>query len=346
VTHAGRRAVLLWAGGLAWGAGCADAPGQVQIRGAGATLPRPLVSHWIARYRAIAPRVAVSYHAVGSAGGVRQLRAGMAELAASDAPLLVPHDGLLQLPTTASAVALAHCLPGLEAPLRLGPRALAAIYLGRALRWNDGEIARDNPGVTLPDLAVVPVHRSDGSGATALFTAWLARRGATGGALHPGMHARFPVGLGARGSDGVAGMVRRVAGAVGYVEVVHARAAGLEVAAIASNDADPGTLPDAANIARALDAATAGDDLTSLLEVGPRVGYPLTSFTWVVTRRAMDDVPRATALAHFLWWVLGPGQDDCAALGYHPLSPELRVRARAVLVQELRVAGRAALQID
>lgn len=351
--RAGRRRALVAAGwGIAALAGCDDRD-RIALRAAGATLPHPLYAHWIARYAAIAPRVRIDYQPVGSAAGVRQLALGMADVAASDAPVHVASLDLVHLPTAASAVAIVHHVPGLARPLRLGPRAVGAVFAGAVQRWDDAVIARDNPGVALPALPIVPVHRADGSGATEVLTRWLDRHGALAGGARPGLFSPFTSGLAGRGSNGVSGIVARVAGALGYVEIGHARAAGLDVVAVAAGDDDPGTLPDDDEVARATGSAgsevaigTEPPGATPSLAGGPAVGYPLTSFTYVLVRRDGEDEARASALARFLWWALGPGQEDCAPLGYHPLPAAIAARARAVLARDVSTGGRPALRID
>lgn len=349
-----RRTILRWAAASALSAtaplvvGC-DGQGGVVLRGAGATLPQRLYAHWIQRYEAVARAVHIDYQAVGSASGVRQLYARMADFGASDAPARDAPFDVLHVPTAVGAVALTHRLPGLSRPLVLRRLATAAIFSGRARRWTDPLIQADNPGTALPDLPVVPIFRSDGSGATQIFTEWLG----AGSASTTGMVAHFPAGLGARGSDGVASAVSRVPGALGYVEVAHARAAQLAVAEVGTQEGEaPVALTDdSVDLAAAM--LPSDRPLTSRLG-GDRHGggdaagggYPLASFTYLLVPRVTADDGRSSALARFLFWLLGPGQDDCAQLGYRPLPSAIAARARDVLIRDLRAGTRPAFRAD
>ncbi len=340
----GRRCLLGGALGVAASiSGCADRDTSVLLRGAGATLPHRLYAHWIERYEAIIPAVHVDYQAVGSASGLRQLYARMSDFGASDAPARDAPFDLLHIPTAVGAVALAHRLPGLERPLVLRPHAIGAIFEGAARRWTDPRIAADNPGVRLPDLPVIPVFRSDGSGATQIFTEWLGER--TGSARR-GLVAHFPAGIGARGSDGVAAAVSRIAGALGYLEVAHARAAGLAVAEVASRDGEVAVAPTDAGVDLAAAALPPDLPLTSGLGAGRRGSYPLASFTYLLVPRDTADDGRSNALARFFFWLLGPGQADCEPLGYRPLPAAVAARARRLLTDELRAGSRPALRAD
>ncbi len=343
---AGRRAVLRWAAASALACpalvGCGASDGVV-LRGAGATLPQHLYAHWIERHEAIEAAVHIDYQAVGSASGLRQLYARMADFGASDAPARGAPFEVLHVPAAVGAVALAHRLPDLSRPLVLRPRATSAIFSGAARRWKDPLIQADNPGVALPDLPVVPIFRSDGSGATQIFTEWL---GAGSASTRGGMVAHFQAGLGARGSDGVAGAVSRVPGALGYVEVAHARAAQLAIAEVGTEGGDaPIALTDE-SVDLAAATLPADRPLTSRLGSDVRGGYPLASFTYLLVPRVTADDGRSSALARFLFWLLGPGQEDCARLGYRPLPAAIAARGRDVLIGELRAGTRPALRAD
>lgn len=338
------------------GAGCAP-PEGLSLRGAGATLPYPLYARWIALHARVAPRVHLDYQGVGSASGLRQVQLGMADFAATDAPLRATLLDVLHIPTAVVAVALAHDLPGLTGlsplgsplGLRLGPRLLAGIFEGRVRSWRDAAVAADNPGLGLPDLPIVPVHRSDGSGATMIFSEWLARTAARDGrtlAIAPGMLARFPSGVGARGNDGVARVVARLPGAIGYVEVAHARRADLVTAAVSEREGEGGAAPEPAAIAAAAsEVADALDVQARRQEVSPGA-YPLTTFTYLVVPREIPDRGRAAALARFVHWILGPGQAECERLGYQPLPPALAARARELVARDLLSSGSPALRVD
>jgi phosphate transport system substrate-binding protein len=210
--------------------------GQITLTGAGATFPYPIYARWFSVYHQ-QTGVRINYQSIGSGGGIRQMIEGTVEFGATDAPLteedLARIPGTLSIPTVLGAVVLTYNLPGLEGTVRLDGETIAGIFLGEIRRWRDPRIQVLNPGVEFPDRDIIPVHRSDGSGTTYVFTdylgaispAWRSRVG-TGNAV------RWPTGLGARGNEGVTGQVRQSPGGIGYVEQVFARQNNLPMADI------------------------------------------------------------------------------------------------------------------
>jgi phosphate transport system substrate-binding protein len=340
----GRRAILLAVGG-ALGAAC-DRRARVDIRGAGATLPAPLYEAWAVRYEALRPAVRIEYAPIGSGGGLRQLSRGTVDFGASDVePDAVERRALgedpIVAPVAKSALAIAVNVPGDKGgpPIALDLETLARVYLGEVTRWDAPALSRLNPGRTLPPVPVVPIARSDGGGSTSIFSSRLADAvPRLRERLGVGRAVVFPAAVGARGSDGVARAVASTPGAVGYVEVTHASRAGLSLAAVA-RAGEPATLP---TVAAVRDAAV----------VGSASGYPFAAYTYLVLPRTSADEHRAAALAHFSWWILGPGQGalapreaDALASAFQPIPEALAREARERLLA-LRASGRALVAID
>lgn len=297
----------------------------IEIHGAGATLPYPLYSRWSAEYQKVDPRVWINYQSIGSGGGIRQIIERTVDFGASDVPMtdeeLAKAPGkLIHLPVTLGAVVVAYNLPG--APkLTLSSELVAGIFLGQIKTWNDPRIAVVNPSVALPARPITIVYRSDGSGTTAVFTdylsrvstAWRTRVGA-------GKSVRFPVGLGAKGNEGVAGQMKAAPGTIGYVELAYARHAGLAYAAIRNRAGTP-VEPTLSAIAAAVAAvARMPDDLrVSIVDAPGEAAYPLSSFSYVLVYEEQADRVKGEALVQFLLWAIHEGQSFGPSLDYAPL---------------------------
>lgn len=340
--------LALLAGGAASGAaGCAragDAGAGLphrELTGAGATLPFPVYARWIAEYRA-RTGVRINYQAIGSGGGIRQLAEGTVDFGATDVPMS-PDEAtgaragdVLHVPMLVAAIAITYHLPGLDAPLRLSPELLADLFLGRVNAWDDPRVAALNPGVRLPPLDVRVVHRAEGSGTTYVLTDYLARVSpAWAAGPGRGKDVRWPVGIGGRGTEGVAGLVQRTPGAIGYVEATAARRSGLPAAAI-RNRSGAFVVPTIASAGAAAGAVTAAapagtDFRLSLVDADGAASYPIASLTWLL----VDDVPRDTAMARavvaFARWALRDGSASARAVGYAPLPPPVAARVVARL---------------
>ncbi len=308
---------------------------QLTLTGAGATFPYPIYSRWFSIYSAENP-VRVNYQSVGSGGGIRQMIEKTVDFGATDAPLteedLARIPGTLSIPTVIGSVAVTYNLPGLEDPLRLDASTIAAIFLGEIEQWQDPRIQALNPGVALPDRDIIPVHRSDGSGTTYVFTDYLSEVSSDWlGAVGRGNAVRWPTGLGARGNEGVTGQVRQTPGSIGYVEQIYARQNDLPMAAIQNRS---GTF-----VMPSIDATTAAaaslaeripenDDFRlSIVNAEGPDAYPIASWTYLLVSPHMEECRRAEALLDLIEWVLLEGADDAVALNYAPLTMEIRVRA-------------------
>lgn len=313
--------------------------GRVTLTGAGATFQYPLQSKWASEYASRDPGVRINYQSIGSGGGIRQVLADTVHFGATDAPMTdeqlaeagVP---ILHVPVTLGAVAVAVNLPEVSGSLRLPANTLVDIFLGRVTRWNDPALAAANPGVGLPDKAIAVVHRSDGSGTTYIFVDFLAKvspdwKRTVGVATS----VAWPVGLGAKGNEGVTGLVKQTPGAIGYVELTYALQNDLPVAAV-ENPSGEFVSPTIESVIAAAASAAADlpDDLrVSITNAAGAGAYPISGFSWVVVRRDLADCKVAVPLARYLWWAVHEGQAFSSPLHYAPLPPGVVARCEAKL---------------
>jgi phosphate transport system substrate-binding protein len=307
--------------------------GSVDLTGAGATFPYPLYAKWISEYQA-RTGVRINYQSIGSGGGVRQISEQTIDFGASDAPMsdseLAAAKGgpILHVPTAIGVLAIAYNVPEISAPLRLSGEVIADIYLGTVTRWNDPRIAALNPGVTLPARDILAVRRSEGSGTTFVFTEYLSAvspRWATGPGK--GKEVAWPVGLGARGNEGVAAQVKQTPYAVGYIELAYAKQNDLP-AALVSNAAGEfvSPTPEAGALAGAGVLAQLGPDTDYRVSIvnSPAAGaYPIASLTWILMYRQQPDAAKARKLADFLRWAVTDGEAFAGPLHYAPLPAQL-----------------------
>lgn len=312
--------------------------GQITLTGAGATFPYPIYARWFSVYNQ-QTGVRINYQSIGSGGGIRQMIEGTVEFGATDAPLteedLARIPGTLSIPTVLGAVVLTYNLPGLEGTVRLDGETIAGIFLGEIRRWRDPRIQALNPAVEFPDRDIIPVHRSDGSGTTYVFTdylgaispAWRTRVG-TGNAV------RWPTGLGARGNEGVTGQVRQAPGGIGYVEQVFARQNNLPMAEVRNVRGDfvsPSIEATTAAAEGLLERVVNDDFRLSIVNADTEGAYPISSWTYLLIAPHMRDCTRAAALLEVIRWALLEGESHVRDLNYAPLTPELRVRALEAL---------------
>jgi phosphate transport system substrate-binding protein len=300
------------------------------INGAGATFPYPIYSKWFDAFGKANPHaIRINYQPIGSGGGIRQASVGIIDFGATDGPMTDEQIQkakvrLLHFPTVLGAVALCHNLPGLTAPLRLDPQTLAGLFLGTVTRWNDPQIAKLNPGVPLPAKEIVVVHRSDGSGTTFIFVDYLSK-------ISPlwkkkvgvGTSVSWPIGLGAKGNEGVAGLMKQIPYSVGYVEVAYAEQNLLPVIAV-QNQAGTFVLPITKNISAAAMGQTLPEDFrVSITNAPKKEAYPIASFTWLLIPERMGDKAKGKVMVNFLKWMLKEGQAVAPSLSYAPLPEEV-----------------------
>jgi len=312
---------------------------SVDLTGAGATFPYPIYSKWFSDY-ASATGVKINYQSIGSGGGIRQLSEGTVDFGASDSPMSddelskAKGGAILHFPTVLGADVITYNLPGVTTALKFTPAAIADIFSGRIKKWNDTRIASLNPGVTLPAQDILVVHRSDGSGTTYIFTDYLSTAVPSWKtSVGKGKEVKWPVGLGAKGNEGVSGQVKQTPGAIGYVELAYAKQNNLPIAAIrnksgqfvaASVDAVTAA---AAGIAKALPANT--DYRISIVDAPGASSYPISSFTWILVYQHQTDAVKGKKLVDFLNWALTEGEKEASTLDYAPLPAEMATAVKA-----------------
>jgi phosphate transport system substrate-binding protein len=324
--------------------------GRVDLTGAGATFPYPIYSRWMSDYDRD-KGVRINYQSIGSGGGIRQLSENTVDFGASDSPMTDEEISrargpVLHIPTVIGSVVLAYNLPQVQDTLQLAGDVIADIFLGRITRWNDARIAALNPGISLPNQNIVVVHRSDGSGTTFVITDYLASV-SDAWATGPGRakEVRWPVGLGGKGNEGVAGQVRQTPGSIGYIEAAYARQNRLTYARV-RNAAGNFTHPTEAAVTEAaasvLGQMGEGTDFRVSIVNPPGEGaYPIASFTWILLYRSQPNAEKGQKLIDFLRWVVTDGQRQAAALDYAPL-PQLVVDQIQQQLSEVRIGAPAA----
>ena len=307
-----------------------NAHAQVKLNGAGATFPYIIYSKWFDLYHK-KTGIEFNYQAIGSGGGVKQVTEGTVDFGASDAFLsdeqlsdIKKKRGtpVLHIPTVMGAVVVSYNLPSVGGGLRLTPDVLADIFLGKIKMWNDKRIAKINKGKKLPKRAILVVHRSDGSGTTHIFTDYLTKVSSSWKKkVGVGKAVNWPIGLGGKGNDGVAGLVKQTEGAIGYVELAYAVQNKLPYASL-KNKAGKYVEPSF----EAVSAAAAGflDDMpadlrVSIVNAGGKDSYPIAGLTWLLVYQDMKDKSKAKALHDFLLWALDEGESYAKGLHYAPL---------------------------
>lgn len=313
---------------------------QTNLNGAGATFPYPIYSKWFSEYNKVRPDVRINYQSIGSGGGIRQVINGTVDFGATDGPmtdaqLQQAKRKVLHIPTVLGAVVPAYNIPGVKQEIKFTPEVLAGIFLGKITSWNDAQIAKANPGVSLPSQNIIVVHRSDGSGTTFVFTDYLSKVSA-GWKNGPGngTSVKWPVGLGAKGNEGVAGMVRQMEGAIGYIELIYAE----------QNKIPYGSVKNAAGefVRPSLETTTAAaasvknmpaDFRVSITNAPGKNAYPIASFTWLLVPQEFKDAGKGKVMVEFLNWMLADGQKLAPQLHYAPLPKEVAGKVRATIIQ-------------
>jgi len=306
----------------------------VELLGAGATFPYPLYSKMFDVYSRLTD-VKVNFQSIGSGGGIRQLMSrtvdfGATDVYMEDASLAASRDTVVQIPTCIGAVVVTYNLAG-SPGLRLTGGVLADILLGRLTQWDDPAIRELNPGVTLPASHIVVVHRSDGSGTTAVLADYLAKVSAEWKAeIGVGKSVAWPVGLGAKGNEGVAGLVKQTRGSIGYCELTYAMHSSMPAARI-RNRSGAYVLPTTGTISAAAEGRGTDDMRITLTDTDAPDGYPISSFTWIAIYKQQEyggrSREKAEQLVKLLAWMVGEGQQFAQPLNYAPLSPRTAQRA-------------------
>ena len=325
-------AVLLLALVMALSA-CQDSSITI-LNAAGATFPYPIYSKWFDEYHKLHPNVQINYQSIGSGGGIRQLLDRTVDFGASDGPMSDEQLAdapirILHFPTVLGADVPSYNLPGVTAELKFTPQALAGIFLGKITRWNDSAIAEANPGVSLPAQDIVVIHRSDGSGTTYIWTDYLSKvsdewRTRVG----RGTSVNWPVGLGGKGNEGVAGLVKQTPYSLGYVELVYALQNNMTYAAVRNSAGVflKATLGSVSAAAASVAASMPQDFRVSITNPGGATAYPIASFTWLLVPTRIEDAAKRAAVKDFLTWMMTAGQEYCEPLAYAKLPQEIVAR--------------------
>jgi phosphate transport system substrate-binding protein len=310
---------------------------SIKLQGAGATFPNPLYQKWVSEYTKLHPNVQIDYQSIGSGGGVKQIKEQTVDFGASDNPMkdedLKSAPGeILHVPTVLGAVVITYNLTGVAKPLHFSPEAIADIFLGKIKKWNDAKIAADNPGVTLPTTDITVVHRSDGSGTSAVFTDYLSKVSPEWKEkVGTGTSPSWPVGIGGKGNEGVTGQVKNTPNTVGYVELAYAIQNKLPVALVkngSGNFIEPSI--DSVVAAAAGTVANTPDDLrVSITNATGAQAYPISSYTYMLAYKNQKDAVKGKAVVDFLWWGIHDGESFAKDLLYAPLPPEIVKRAEA-----------------
>jgi phosphate transport system substrate-binding protein len=315
------------------------AAGQTLINGAGATFPYPVYSKWFDEFHKLHPEVQINYQAIGSGGGIRQLEAGTVDFGASDQPLTDDQlkkqtTPVLHFPTVLGAVVPTYNVPGISNELNLTPEAVAGIFLGTVNKWNDPAIAKPNPGVKLPASDILVVHRSEGSGTTFIWTDYLSKISPEWKTkVGAGASVRWPTGLGAKGNEGVAGLVKQTPNSFGYVELIYAIQNRMPYGRVRNSAGAfiKATLDSVT--AAAATAAMPADFRVSITNAPGKGAYPISSFTWLLIPQHIADRTKRKNLVEFLGWMLGPGQKLTEALSYAPLPKAVVDKEKAQIAQ-------------
>jgi phosphate transport system substrate-binding protein len=332
-----RHRIFLLLAGLAL---ALPAMAQTQLNGAGATFPYPMYSKWFSEYNKLHPEVQINYQSIGSGGGIRQVLNGTVDFGASDGPmtdeqLKEAKMKILHIPTVLGADVPAYNVPGVSGEVKFTPESLAGIFLGKIQNWNDPAIAKVNPGVNLPNQPIIVVHRSDGSGTTYIFTDYLSKISkeweTTAGR---GTSVKWPVGLGGKGNEGVAGQIRQISGSIGYIELVYA----------VENKIAYGSVRNAAGnfVKASLDSVTEAaasapkmpaDFRVSITNAPGKTAYPISSFTWLLIPEQAKDPKKGKIIADFLDWMATDGQKMTNQLSYAPLPASVVEKVKAAIKQ-------------
>ncbi|MES2770033.1 MAG: phosphate ABC transporter substrate-binding protein PstS [Bdellovibrionota bacterium] len=310
------------------------------INGAGATFPYPLYSKWFSEYNKQNPNVKINYQSVGSGAGIKQLLAKTVDFGASDAPmkddeLKSAGAPVVHIPTVLGAVVVSYNIPGVSTSINLSPTLVSDIFMGKIKKWNDPKIAAENAGVKFPDTAVTPVYRSDGSGTTSVFTDYLAKVSPEWSEkVGAGKAVKWPTGLGGKGNEGVAGVLKQTPGSVGYVEQVYAVTNKLPVASI-KNAAGKYVQPSFESVSAAAEGALKtmpADYRVSITNAAGATSYPIAAFTYILVYKKMN-ATTGKDFVQFLKWSMGQGQSFAKDLAYAPLPKSLVTKVEATISQ-------------
>lgn len=316
---------------------------QTLINAAGATFPYPIYSKWFSEYKKLHPDIQINYQSIGSGGGIKQVTEGTVDFGASDGPMndeqlqefqKKRNSGVLHFPTVLGAVVVTYNISGVTEVLNLTPEAISGIYLGKITKWNDPAVASTNPKVKLPNADIVVVHRSDGSGTSYCWTDYLSKVSDEWKTkVGKGTSVNWPVGIGGKGNEGVAGQVKQTTNSIGYVELIYAIQNNLPYANV-KNAAGVFVKADLATTTAA--AAGAAKEMpedfrVSITNAPGRGTYPIATFTWLLIPEQIQDQTKRKAITEFLRWMMASGQDMTEALSYAKLPKEVVAKEKKAI---------------
>lgn len=322
----------------------ATAAAATNLTGAGATFPNPIYQKWFSEYQKAHPDVTINYQSVGSGAGIRQVTEGTVDFGASDGPMndqqiaefkAKRKTDILHIPTVLGSVVPAYNVPGVSGDLKFTGPLLANIFLGKVTNWNDPSIAKVNPGVKFPDKPIVVVHRSDGSGTTYIWTDYLSKvSGEWKDGPGKGTSVRWPVGLGGKGNEGVAGAIRQMEGGLGYVELIYAIQNKIPYGSVqnAAGEFVKASLESTTEAAASVKQMPA-DFRVSITNAPGKNAYPIASFTWLLIPAQWQDQGKKQAMVDFLNWMVSSGEGMVKDLSYAPLPEEVANKVKDKIKQ-------------
>ena len=310
------------------------------LNGAGATFPNPIYTKWFSEYNKLHPDVQINYQSIGSGGGIRQVLATTVDFGATDGPMTDEQLSqakvkILHIPTVLGAVVPAYNVPGVSGEIKFAPDVLANIFLNKINNWNDPAIAKANPGVTFPNQPIIVIHRSDGSGTTFIFTDYLSKVSKEWeSTVGKGTSVKWPIGLGGKGNEGVAGQIRQLQGSIGYVELIYAVQNNIAYGSVknAAGNVVKASLEGVTEAAASVKSMPA-DFRVSITNAPGKTAYPISSFTWLLIPVQAKTPKNGQILADFLSWMVNDGQKMVQALSYTPLPDSVAEKVKVAIKQ-------------
>jgi phosphate transport system substrate-binding protein len=321
-------------------ASCAWA--QTTINGAGATFPNPIYQKWFSEYHNEHPDIQFNYQSIGSGGGIRQVQEGTVDFGASDGPMTDQQIAeskvkVIHLPTVLGSVVPAYNIPGVNEEIKFTPEILAGIYLGKISNWNDAAIAKANPNTKFPSQAITVVHRSDGSGTTYIFTDYLSKISSEwAGGPGKGTSVKWPVGVGGKGNEGVAGNIRMLPGSIGYVELIYALQNKITYGSVENSSKNFIKASLESTTLAAAGVKMPADFRVSITNPPGKNAYPIASFTWLLIPVQPKDPAKGKIIKDFLFWMLDKGQTMTSALSYAPLPQDVVAAEKKAINERIK----------
>lgn len=329
------------------GANLSQSPAkEVRLQGAGATFPNPLYQLWVSEFQKLHPNVKIDYQSIGSGGGIKAITEKTVHFAGSDAPLnkkeleALGADNIVQVPTCAGAVVPAYNVPGVTKTIQFTGEVLAEIYMGRISKWNDAKLVALNEGTKLPDLAISPAWRSDGSGTTFVFSSFLATQSDSfKESVGAGKQVQWPLGQGGKGNEGVAAAVQSTSGSLGYIEMNYAEANKIAYGAVKNQHGAfvKASTQSVAVAGEGVGATMKGTVLAANIWNQPgEDAYPISGFTYIIFYKDLSTsktAQEAKAFKDFVLWALGDGQRLAGTMTYAPLAEGVRAKALQAVEQ-------------